>query len=327
MIKRNEDFKYQRITPKISAYLTTYNALNLGYPVEESIRSTFGFADETVIVDGISTDKTWELLQNIAKENSNLKLYQNEFDLSEAGVDGIQKASARALCEYEFCWQQDIDEVVHEDDYEKIKLLTKRFPKDVDILHLPIIELWSTENYVTGRKNCWKWRLSRNKSEITHGICSHARLTNEVTGKIYSTKNCDGCCLINVMTGQPISHVGFYNNQIESMRVHEPEQYAKTVTQIFEQLPSIFHYSWYNLENKIKQLKKGGNWCKLWMLLYNSLEPEERFPAVQSDEQVKEVAKKLFEFGGEETDSTKYKFKLQRKHPKVMEKWIERQKW
>lgn len=326
MLKRNPDFKYKSVTPKISGYTTVYNALNLGYPVEECIRSMLGFCDEVVVVDGVSSDGSWELLQKLAMEDERVKLYQNEFDWTENGVDGIQKSFSRCLCENEFLWQMDIDEIVHEDDYEKIKLLAKKFPKNADILHLPIIELWSTDDWVTGRKNCWKWRLSRNKPEITHGICKQARMTDEITGKTYAKKHmCDGCCPINVMSGDPIPHVGFYNEQLDVMRIYSPQQYEETVNQIFDQLVPVFHYSWYNLENKIKQLKKGGNWCKLWMLLYNSSEPEERFPNVETDEQVKEVAKKLFELGAEESDRVKYKFKLKRKHPKIMENWIKRQ--
>ena len=32
-----------------------------------------------------------------------------------------QKAEARKRCVGEFCWQQDSDEVVHENDYDKIE--------------------------------------------------------------------------------------------------------------------------------------------------------------------------------------------------------------
>lgn len=327
MLKRNPDFKYKSVTPKISGYTTVYNALNLGYPVEECVRSMLGFCDEVVVVDGVSTDGSWELLQKLSVEDDRVKLYQNEFDWTEPGVDGIQKAFARCLCENEYLWQMDIDEIVSEQDYEKIKLLAKKFPKNADILHLPIIECWGSEKYFTARRANWKFRLSRNKPEITHGICNFARRTDEKTGKVYAAEGqCDGCCYTGVMDYKPIPNVGFYNEQLETMRLYEPKQYEQVSNQIFEQLPGVFHYSWYNLENKVKQLRPGGNWQKLWSLLYRSDKPTDRFAGVETEEQVKETARKLFELGGEESDRTKYKCVLQRKHPKIMEKWIEKQK-
>jgi hypothetical protein len=240
-------------------------------------------------------------------------------------MDGAQKAWARSLCDYEseFLWQQDVDEVVHEDDYDKIKLLTKRFPKDTDLLHLPVIELWSGDDEVTGRRHCWKWRLSRNKMEITHGINKYAKLVDEKTGKPYARQGMsDGCEYINIMDGEPIKHKGFYSGQIEAVRVNAPEQYGEGINAVFNQLPSVFHYSWFNLENKIKQLKSGGVWDKMWALLYQE-DAKDRFPEVKTEEDVKALAKKLHELGGEDTDEVKYKFKLDREHPSVIKEWVE----
>ncbi|MEK6879812.1 MAG: glycosyltransferase [Nanoarchaeota archaeon] len=324
MLKRNENFQYQRNYPKISGYATVYNALHLGYPVEESVLSMLGFADEVVIVDGVSNDGTYELLQKLAEKDNRLKLYQNEWDWAEPGIDGQMKAFARALCESEFCWQQDIDEVVHEDDYQKIKMCAKKFPKDTDILHLPVIDLWGTNNEVTGRKHHWKWRLSRNKPEITHGIQKDARLLNDKTGKTYSKKGMsDGCFYINVMTNEMLPHKGFWSQELDMIRNTEPEKYMDVMNNIFNQLPSVFHYSWFNLKNKINQLKKGGTWDKLWSLLYQE-ESQERFPGVETEEQIAELAKHLYEQGGEDSDQIKYKFKLLRSQPAVMKNWIEK---
>jgi ADP-heptose:LPS heptosyltransferase len=127
-----DEFNYSRVFGKISGYTTTYNAMD--YPFEASIKSMLGFCDEVVVVDGCSNDGTYEVLEKMAADDDRIKVYQNEFDWNEPGIDGMQKAYARALCENEFLWQQDVDEVVHEDDYEKIKMITKRFPSNFDIL-------------------------------------------------------------------------------------------------------------------------------------------------------------------------------------------------
>ena len=320
-----EPYKYERIYPKISGYTTCYNCETLGVPYIESIKSMLGFCDEVVVLDGVSDDGTYEKLEELAGQDDKIKLYQNEFDWSEPGIDGNQKAFARALCENDFCWQQDADEIVSEEDYEKIKMITKRFPSDIDILHLPMIELWGDENHCTARRHLWKWRLSRNKPEITQGINKYARIINEETGQVYSNGNCDGCSYINVMSQEPLPHTGFYNQNLELLRIHAPEEFEKAMNNIYANIPSIFHYSWFNLSNKIKQLKPGGTWEKLWSLLFQK-ECQDRFSDVNTEEEIKECVKKLHEQGGEDSDQLKYKFKLLKKNPEIMKEWIEKNK-
>jgi len=316
----NENFEYQRVYGKISGYTTAYNLK--GYPYKESIKSMLGFCDEVVVVDGCSDDGTWEELEALASEDDRIQLYQNPWDFEEPGMDGMQKAFARALCSNEFLWQQDCDEIVHEDDYDNIKKITKRFPTSHDILHLPIIELWGNGQTVTGRRHSWKWRMSRNKPEITHGINKGARLTDEKSGKVYAKEGMsDGCEYVNAMSYEMLPHTGFYNNQIEMMRVHAPEQYAAGMNGVFShpQMPCVFHYSWCSLENKVKNFRD--KWDKQWNALYLT-ENVVRFPGIKTDEQVKELAAKLYKEGGEESDNIKYKFPLSRTSPKIMEEWL-----
>src|SRR3990167_3015498 len=99
MLKRNPNFKYNSVSPKISGYCTVYNGLKENFPFEISIRSALQFCDEVVCVDGCSDDGTYELLQKMSQEDPRLKIYQNDFDLTEPGIDGNQKAFARCLCE------------------------------------------------------------------------------------------------------------------------------------------------------------------------------------------------------------------------------------
>jgi glycosyltransferase involved in cell wall biosynthesis len=318
---RNKDFQYKYIFGKISGYTTTYNAMD--YPFEASIQSMLGFCDEVVVVDGCSDDGTWEKLEAMASKDDKLKLYQNPFDWTEPGIDGMQKAYARALCENEFLWQMDCDEVVHEDDYLKIKMITKRFPASVDILHLPVIELWGNQGEVTGRRHAWKWRMSRNSAEITHGINKHAKVTDEKTGKVYAREGMsDGCEYVNVISAEMLPHTGFWNEKFETVRQNFPERYAEVMNQVVETIPSVWHYSWYDLPRKVKQLKKGGVWDRMWSLLYQK-ESMERFPGVETDEQVKELCQKLYVHGGEDSDKLKYKFKLNKAHPALVQKWLE----
>ena len=318
-----EAYPYQRLFGTISGYTTTYNAMN--YPFEECIKSMLGFCDEVVVVDGCSDDGTWDKLEALAQQDNRIQLYQRPFDWNEPGMDGLQKVYARALCQKEYLWQMDCDEVVHEDDYQKIKLITKRFPQGCDILHLPVIELWGNEQAVTGRRHCWKWRMSRNNSDITHGINKNARLTNEKTGKVYAKKGMsDGCEYVHAMTHEMLPHTGFYNDQIEIARIHVQDRYAQGINEVFEHIPPVYHYSWCSIERKLEQLKKGGVWDKMWSLLYQE-ETQDRFPGIDSPEKLKELAKKLYDQGGEDGDQVKYKFKLIRSNPAIMKDWLAKQ--
>jgi glycosyltransferase involved in cell wall biosynthesis len=322
----NKNFRYERLYEKISAYTTTWNCLKEDFPFRESIVSALSFASEVVVVDGCSTDGTYEALLELQKQwgDDKIKLYQNEWDLNEPGQDGLMKAFSRALCENPFLVQFDVDEVFSPDDVEKWKMLTKRFPKQADILHLPVIELWGPKGEATTRRHLWKWRMSRNKPEITHGINVHARLTNEKTGRVYAREGMsDGCEYVNTIDYQPLSHVGFYTAQMEEARLKEPEKFAGIANEVFSKLPTVHHYSWFNLPRKIQQLKKGGTWDILWSGLYQQ-QSMERFPGIETEEQVLACARKLYEMGGEESDKTKGKFTVFKPHPLIMKDWIRR---
>lgn len=313
------NYTYKRIFPKISAYTTCYNAINMGYPFIESISSMLGFCDELIIVDH-STDETSDILKKMATDDARIQVIQREWDLNNPSQDGDAKAFARAMCSHEFCWQQDLDEVVHEKDYERIKWLTRRFPTQAHILHLPVIELWGDQRdghqYVTGRRHSWKWRLSRNRPEITHGINIHARLTDEKTGNIYAREGMsDGCEYIDIATFEMLPHAGFYTSNLEQVRTTYPEQYGIIMNKLFEQVPSVYHYSWWDLHGKIKQFET--NWDRQWSVLYQKQLPP-RFP----DADKNELVNRLYDAGGEDNDTIKYKFKLEHSHPAIMEDWL-----
>ena len=135
----------------------------------------------------------------------------------------------------------------------------------------------------------------------------------------------DGCEYVNCMSNEPLSHKGFWNQNLEALRIGEPEHYSKIINQAFNQLPSVYHYSWVNIKRKLEQLKPDGVWDKLWSLLYQK-EAMNRFSDVDFTDhvQVEELIKELLEQAGEKSDSIKYKFKLDRKNPAIMKEWIEK---
>jgi glycosyltransferase involved in cell wall biosynthesis len=261
--------------PTISGYITTYNCEKQGYPYIQSIRSMLGFCDEVCVVDGGSNDGTLEKLNQISKEDSRVKVKKVERDWQHprhAVFDGMQKAEARAMCTSEFCWQMDSDEVVHEDDYQRIVDLCSKIPKDLLILSLPVIEYWGGPEKVRADIQPWKWRLSRNLPNITHGIPVHLRREDELG--VYALPGTDGCDMVDKATGQPISHVTFHTPESERVRqaavlgnVEALKVYQEWLEQVTNSIPGVHHYSWYDISRKIRLYRD--YWTRHWNSLYN----------------------------------------------------------
>lgn len=311
--EKNEKFSYVESLPKISGYTHILNPKEHGFPFIQSIKSMLGFCDEVVVVDGGSTDGSVEMIRALKDER--VQVIERPWDWEEPGMDGQQKAFGRAMCAGDFLWQMDADEVVHEEDYTKIKKLVKNFPKDCDILHLPVIELWGDDHTVRTDRHSWKWRLTRNNFRITHGINKDARVVDPETGKTYAKRGqSDGCEYVDIMTGEFLPHTGYYTPELERLRVTDPVAYGNRMNQIFQTLPSVFHYSWADLPRKIRNFKKFWNRC--WSNLYADPAPVDRFPDVETDQDIEEKAKQLLLQGGEHKNSVT--FALERSVPEVM---------
>jgi len=269
--------------PKISGYTTTFNP-NKYYPWRECIKSLLGFCDEVVVADGGSTDGTYEELKEWKKTEPKLKVYKRRWRDDEPGMDGILKAYARALCTQEFCWQQDADEIVHEKDYNEIKKLCIEMPRRVKMLTLPVLDLYGSSTTVRTDRGLWKWRLSRNLPEITHGIPVELRKKNEA-GKVYCDKNiCDGCFPINSSTGKMIDgQATFVTPDLAKVMEKDTKKYKEMMIEAFKESPSVFHYSWHNLVRRINVDLEF--WDKQWSSLDQSaIPPETRFfPGVPRD--------------------------------------------
>jgi hypothetical protein len=161
----------------------------------------------------------------------------------------------------------DCDEIVHEEDYEKIVDICKRFPPNVDLVSLPVVEYWGGPSKVRADILPWKWRVSKNKKNITHGIPADARRFDE-NGNLYAAYG-DGCDMIDASSYERVPHVTFYTNEIENVRrlavegnPQAVENYQTWFNKVIDNLPGVFHYSWFNLPRKIKLYKK--YWTKHW---------------------------------------------------------------
>jgi len=300
--------------PKISGYTTVYNCVSQGYPFVQSIQSMLGFCDEVIVLDGGSSDSTFDILLAMSEKDKRLKVHKYDVDWinpRSAVEDGGQKARARAQCNMPFCWQMDSDEIVHEDDYKKIIKLCRQFPKFIDLISLPVVEYWGGLEKVRMDINPWKWRLSRNRPYITHGIPKDLRKIDE-EGNLYASLGTDGCDYIHSETFEPLPHASFYTQDVHNIRisaiqgnVDSQKKYETWFNNVIEIMPSVFHYSWFNIERKIKTYK--GFWQRHWQSLFDikqedTIENNMFFDKPWSevnDEDIEELALKLGkEMGG-----------------------------
>ena len=141
---------------KLSSYTTVYNCIANKYPWEDSIKSLLGFSDEVCVIDGGSNDGTWEKLKSWSQIEPKLKIDQHIIDWNRPDFayesDGRQKTRARKLCSGDLCWQSDVDEIVVETDYEKIRQIALSFNESqIDLIAFPIIEYWGDKGKVLGR--------------------------------------------------------------------------------------------------------------------------------------------------------------------------------
>ena len=300
--------------PTLSGYTTTYNCVKQAYPFKQCIESMLQFCDEVCVVDGGSTDGTWEELVRLAHPDAfapgsplshreQVELIEDIRVMSFAGAgtsphvhrlapskirlrevsrdwssrrhpvfDGMQKAEARRMCTQEYCWQMDSDEVVHENDAGKVAGLCRLMPPDADVMSLPVIEYWGGPDKVRCDIQPWKWRLSRNLPHVTHSIPIDLRRIDS-SGETYAAEGTDGCDMVHATTGERLPHVSFYAPEVENVRriamsgsEQALRQYEAWFNDVVSNVPSVFHYSWYDLERKIRLYRDywQNHWNSLW---------------------------------------------------------------
>lgn len=333
------DMNYE---PSISGYTTTYNCESKDYPFIESIDSVLSFCDEVVVVDAGSDDNTWDILNEKYSNDDRVALFRKIIDFDNprwaVEIDGHLKAYARSLCEKEFCFQFDVDEVVHEQDYDKYRYFVKHFPRQVDLVCCPVIEYWGSGKKVRADMHNWKWRVSRNRPNITHGVPVDFREYDENGNAYPKPITSDSCDYIFLGNYKPVPFLNFYDQSAENLRRNNLEEYEKWYNLIVNNYPSVHHYSWFNIKKKIIDHKN--HWFKFHASMYSqdvddTSENNKFFDKPWSevtDREITKRAKELEKIGPRivhhKIDSSikGNTINVKREHPRIMKKWIERNK-
>lgn len=282
MIEINKDWSFKERFPAVSAYTTTYNCKKGGYPFEQSIGSFLPIVDELVVVDGGSTDGTLEHLKEMSEGDSKLNIVEMPIDMDMPGKDGNQKAIAKAMCSNEFCIQFDVDEYACGSVEEWLRLI-KDLPDNVDIFNMFVYEpIGCVYNArLSDSHNPVKWRVYRNKPEITHGIPLQDRL--EKDDKVFSKGMSDGCFPIHIVNNEVYpSFTSAPLKKLQQLKKRSAEEYKEAIEEYMDNNPFVFHLGHVDLENKIKLYLDSWHdwWCRLYDKDPNDPNNNKYFPGV-----------------------------------------------
>ena len=134
---------------KVSGFTFLRNGSILGYPFKESILSVLPIVDEFIVALGPSEDDTEKVLKSIKSDK--LKIIHTQWNekMTDRGyVYGQQKMIAQFNCTGDWAFYLEADEVVHENDLDKIYNSMKKYKdnNEVEALAFDYIHFYGNKN-------------------------------------------------------------------------------------------------------------------------------------------------------------------------------------
>jgi len=156
----------------IAAYMYLIRGEEYKFPYRECVRSILPFCESVhVLIDPRFAD-TMSVTEKLKAISSKVRVYIEELELDNPGVDGVAKARARELASEsgaDWLIQMDADEIFRDCDIPKIEPLLLEEGKDCDIISCGQIN-WFNGNHIKIDAPITKERFSKNVKYITHGI-------------------------------------------------------------------------------------------------------------------------------------------------------------
>jgi glycosyltransferase involved in cell wall biosynthesis len=113
---------------RVSGFTIVRNGVRFAYPFEQSIRSLLPLVDELHVGVGKSDDDTLERVRAIG--DPKLRIFETVWDMSKReGGRLLSEQTNLALerCEGDWCFYLQADEVLHEDDYDRIHARMRKY--------------------------------------------------------------------------------------------------------------------------------------------------------------------------------------------------------
>ncbi|MCX7954468.1 MAG: hypothetical protein N3A01_04670 [Bacteroidales bacterium] len=158
---------------KISGFTIARNAQKLYFPIKESILSILPLVDEYIIAlgEGDVDDDTEKIINSI--NSTKIKIYKRKWNKDYykfCNIFAEETNFALSKCTGDWCFYLQADEVVHENDLNKIEDACKKFlaNKKIDGLLFKYLHFWGDYNHYLPFHGWYKneIRIIRNNSFI-----------------------------------------------------------------------------------------------------------------------------------------------------------------
>jgi hypothetical protein len=188
---------------KISGFTIVRNAVKFNYPAVASIRSILPICDEFIVNVGDSQDGTLELICSI--QSPKIRIIQSQWDMGQ-GSEVLSQQTNLALkeCKGDWAFYLQSDEVIHEADLRKLKLVMRYYlnKKDIDALRFRWFHFYGS---------FWRYRVDYGWYQKQDRIIRNNRQI-ESYGDAFAFRRIDGKPLKRGSSFSYLYHYGWVNS-------------------------------------------------------------------------------------------------------------------
>lgn len=144
--------------PSLSGFTIARNVVRYEYPFQQSLATLLELCDEVVVALSPSEDGTEKIVEEASRTSPHLRVVHFFWDdsLREGGkVLALATRSALEFCQGRWCIYLQADELIHEQDFPRVRQAIEMMDPDprIEAIVLPYLHFYGSYEYVaTGRR-------------------------------------------------------------------------------------------------------------------------------------------------------------------------------